>query len=343
MRHAGVPARANSPFREWWKRRRDFHEEWAFHRERASIELSELGLDAAEVAHIVERRFGMSSHYARETQRERGADWRGLWELLQEAPLLRAAVRVPVALALLTLVLFAVNPYRGAVWSAVWHDSVRAELFGGKGRWHRHPAIMQCSGGETILHGATACSFTTPWVKPVPVPTGFGKALWFVAVVMGAWRLTSFWRRNPRIWHYWLYGMVTLKLSELLAVTLWATGMQLFDLVPWPSRDLREVGLVLSGFLMLFSTVLALGAWRVDLESRCPACLKPLRMPLERGFFSSILFNPPEEEWICGEGHGTVTRGTGAATRGTQEFKEGRDFWRDLEAVDAAPGDNDKL
>jgi hypothetical protein len=334
MRHAGVPTRARSPWQDWWRRRKEFREEWAFHRERASIELSELGLNATEVAEIVERRFGLRSHYGRSVRRDRGADLRGLWELLQDAPLLQAAVRVPLALGLLIALLYAVNPHRAAVWSAVWNDSVREELFNGRGRWHSAPTIMQCTGGETILHGATVCSFSTPWMKPVPVPTGFAKALWFVVFVTGAWRLTSFWSRNRRVWHYWVYGMGTLKLGEILAVSLWATGMQLFDLVPWPERDLREFGLVLSGFLMLFGTVIAVEAWRVDLEKRCPACLKPLRMPLERGFFSSILFNPPEEEWICGEGHGTVTRGTGAATRGTQEFREGGDFWRDLEAVE---------
>jgi hypothetical protein len=99
---------------------------------------------------------------------------------------------------------------------------------------------------------------------------------------------------------------------------------------------------VLSGFLMLFSSVIALDAWRKDIEGRCPACLHPLRMPLERGFFSSILFNPPEREWICGEGHGTVTRATGATTSGEQAFKEGAGFWRDLEAVDARRDSTDQ-
>lgn len=341
MRPAGEAAQASGPWKEWRKRCREFREEWAFHRQRATIELEDLGLTSAEVAEILERRFGLNSHYGREVRRERGADLRGLWELLRESPLLQAAVRVPLALALLIVLVYALNPYRGAVWSSVWKDTVREELFNGKGRWYRAPAIMQCSGGETILHGTTSCRISTPWMTPVPVPSGFGKSLWFIAVVAGAWRLTSFWRYNPKVWRYWLYGLGTLKLAEILAVSLWATGMQYFDLVPWPNRDLREVGLVLSGFLMLFSTVMALDAWRTDLESRCPACLKPLRMPLERGFFASILFNPPEEEWICGEGHGTVTRHSATTSGGQQEFKAGGDFWHDLEAVDAAPRDGD--
>lgn len=313
-----------APLTTWLQRRRDFAQEWAFHRQRALIELADLGLNESEAGDIVRLRFGWRSQYRKSAMRGQEADLRGLWSLLKETPWLQASVRVPVALALLIAMVFAINPYRHQVWGSVWRDNVSEELFRIRPRWWVAPPVLACAPAEPFA--LQECQIQTGWVKPVHIPAGSGKLLWFVFVVAGVWRLTKFWRDYPKRWGYWVYGITTLKLVEILFVSLWVSAMQLFEILPWYSSDLRTICYVIAGFVMLFASYLAFRAWQLDLECRCPACLRPLGLPLERGLFTSFLLNPPERELICVEGHGTVK-----SSRWDREFQESPGFWADLE------------
>ncbi len=44
----------------------------------------------------------------------------------------------------------------------------------------------------------------------------------------------------------------------------------------------------------------------LDTRYRCRTCLRRLRMPINTGSWSLILFGPPKMEYICPFGHGTL-------------------------------------
>jgi hypothetical protein len=63
--------------------------------------------------------------------------------------------------------------------------------------------------------------------------------------------------------------------------------------------------LAILGWFLITCGLLYLGIW--DQRYRCRVCLRRLRMPIERGSWSSMLeLGRPEIEYICTYGHGKL-------------------------------------
>ena len=114
--------------REWLKRRRSFSEEWAFHRERAAIELESLGLDRQEAEEMAAARMSRRSRYRREALHSAEADLAGLVQLLLPERSLHTAWILPLSLAAALGLLYAVNLGRQPVWQTVTGSNFAAEV-----------------------------------------------------------------------------------------------------------------------------------------------------------------------------------------------------------------------
>lgn len=121
-------------------------------------------------------------------------------------------------------------------------------------------------------------------------------------------------------------GMVLIGLH--VALILWVNG---FFPKAYMGKDLGYTFALMGVDMFVF--VLGYGAW-MDQKYRCRTCLKRLRMPVERGNWGhATLFAPPQLEWICPYGHGTMKQEeiqlSGA--RADEWLKNDDNFWRAFE------------
>jgi hypothetical protein len=81
-----------------------------------------------------------------------------------------------------------------------------------------------------------------------------------------------------------------------------------------------------------------IGVAILDQRRRCRVCLRRLRMPVHRGFWSyASIFSPPEMESICPYGHGTlVVPETHLAGDEKPAWKEHEDIWTELENLEGS-------
>lgn len=309
--------------REWLERRRRCTAEWAFHRERAAIELETLGLHRREAESLSARRLGRFSRYRRHAFHEAGAGLAGLRQALFPHHSLHTAWLPPLALAALLALLYAANPGRAPVWHTVTGTNFAAEVAPS-----RAPACTPRTPPAQLglkWHTADPCVERAPWVQFHTIPAAFGKAASLIILLAGAGPLLHYYWRRRAAWLLLLYGLATLLLFTFIATTVFVTAMQYHLLASYSAWDLRIA--VYVGYALAHTLAMArlFRLWRRDVYSRCPACLEPLRLPLERGHFDSVLLDPAELESLCIQGHGTLTE-----TRWTAEFQESRPFWEDL-------------
>ena len=101
------------------------------------------------------------------------------------------------------------------------------------------------------------------------------------------------------------------------------------DLRPEPfAHDLAYTFVMMLYSLMCAGILYAI-IW--DQRYRCRTCLRRLRMPIERGSWTHILFSPPRTEYICPYGHGTLNV-PGLQITGRQEpdWQPHEDIWTEL-------------
>lgn len=140
---------------------------------------------------------------------------------------------------------------------------------------------------------------------------------------------------------YWL--VLAAKLAAGAAL-LWAGWLGVRALLPRPKpflyEDLPPMGHdlwhTLAAFLYWLVAVGALFLLVHDHRYRCRACLRRLRMPVERGSWDGVLLaGPPRTEYICPYGHGTLqvpeVQITGLAIG---RWKAHRDIWTELSGLE---------
>ena len=87
-------------------------------------------------------------------------------------------------------------------------------------------------------------------------------------------------------------------------------------------------------FVMLLYSLFCAGllyavVW--DQRYRCRACLRRLRMPIERGSWTHLLLSPPRTEYICPYGHGTLNVPEVQITgRQEPDWQPHEDIWTEL-------------
>jgi len=314
--------------RKWLERRRRFAEEWAFHRERAAVELESLGLNRQEAEAMASTRMGRRSRYRRDALHEAGADLAGLLQLLLPHRSLHAAWILPLTLAAVLGLLYASNPGRQHVWQTVTGSNFVAEVATSRS----HGCTPRTPPADIALVWRTAdpCVERAPWVQPATIPAAFGKAASWIIVLVGGWPLLRFWWANRATWRLMLYGISTLLLLAGIATTLFVTAMQYHSLVAYSHWGLRTAAYLTYTLAHTLAVAFIYRRWRLDVDSRCPCCLESLRMPMERGHLDSLLIDPPEVESVCLQGHGTLTE-----TRWRREFQDSRSFWDDLAGTSA--------
>jgi hypothetical protein len=111
---------------------------------------------------------------------------------------------------------------------------------------------------------------------------------------------------------YWTYLAAKIGLCAAFMVALlrwlnasWPVGPTRFNYIPPRfSYDLQYT-LVAGLWFLSFCGLLYLCVW--DQRYRCRVCLRRMRMPVETGSWSRMLFlGRPRIEYICPYGHGTL-------------------------------------
>lgn len=91
--------------------------------------------------------------------------------------------------------------------------------------------------------------------------------------------------------------------------------------------------LTVTGVMMLYTLFAGGLAWAIvwDQRSRCRVCLRRLRMPIQKGSWTHVLFGAPRTEYICPYGHGTLNVADLQIT-GHQEpdWRPHEDMWKEL-------------
>jgi hypothetical protein len=311
--------------REWRRRRARLTEEWRFHQHRAACELEDLGFTRREAELVAHRRLGPRSRYQRDARRDTGADLAGLLRLVLPRPVSFSALVLPAALVLTLAATYAPNPWRGEVWQIVsdpLNFTTETDISYEQSRCRPGEAYV---GLMEVPARPDPCVQQAPWVRHQGVPSGWVRGSWGILFAAGFISLTLSLRRTGRGWRLWLYGLATATLMYLAGVSLWVTGLQWMSAVTWFAVEIKGLALIAVAFLTVWCAVFARRYWRRDVERRCPECLRPLRMPVERGLAGSMLLDPAEVEMICAEGHGTLTE-----SRWQQSFRLSPGFWEDL-------------
>jgi hypothetical protein len=111
---------------------------------------------------------------------------------------------------------------------------------------------------------------------------------------------------NRAGWRYWgFFAAKTAMLGAILCGAWIEGGAALRSAIP-------NVGarMMFGGLLLAFAFIGAAGwsaLWVLgDQRRRCPVCLRRLEMPVRLGSWSSI-FEPATTEFLCGEGHGSMS------------------------------------
>ena len=279
-----------------WRRRRSLlAQEWRFHLERATLELEDLGLSREEALAISRRRLGRGSRYWREAVTRESADVASLFRLWMPRPLSRHSWALPDALLLAALSVVAANPWRAQVLSSVFRPAAWAH------------ELDFVDGPPPVMAGPVSVA---PHSPSAPIE----KFAWTVGAAYGiAWLL----RRKLRL-RVKSYGILNLALLTLLGLLLGTTAMQYASVAFHPNIVAEQLLVFTIWGVEMWVILAALKYWKADLIHRCPHCLERLRIPLERGIFSSMILDPEEIETICVQGHGMLTE-----NRWHEDFHDG--------------------
>jgi hypothetical protein len=98
------------------------------------------------------------------------------------------------------------------------------------------------------------------------------------------------------------------------------------------TRDLRIA------FAELLITLIGAGLLAViiwDQRYRCRTCLRRLRMPVQKGSWTHVLFGRPQTEYICPYGHGTLQVEELQITgRQEPDWQPHEDMWKELYSLE---------
>jgi hypothetical protein len=261
----------------WWKRRRRFAEEWAFHRDMAISEFESLGMSRREARQLARRRLGGYFHYRRAALAELRSDYRALLHLLPRSRVKKSPFLVPAVIAVTAGLMLAFNPQR--------------------------LQVIESLSGLLPFAPPTDVARLVPLTPRGVVPTGFAAVtLWAFALIAIA-RMAA----APRLrahWRTWMFGGATLLLLIAFSGIFWATALQILLGSQWTLDRTQGAAMVAFLFAYVGWAFAALRFWYRDLESRCPFCLRRLGMPEVRGNAHDVLISPLETETVCLHGHG---------------------------------------
>jgi len=268
-----------SGFVTWRTRRRRFAEEWAFHRDAAIAEFESMGWSRSHSRKAAKRRMGSRLRYRSEALAAIGGDLPGLVRLLPIQSVTRTAFFVPAMLVLGVALALLLNPARNMAFQCI-----RAMLF--REVLPKAERIIPSMPG-----GVVPVSLTGAMLRTLAV-AGLG---WAVANLAPRRSLRAF-----------LYAVIVLCGIVLGAAVFWVTGMQILARKSWGHDGIQ--GFALLAFLFGFVGMLYLAVWQwwIDVENRCPYCLRLPGMPETRGNPHHVLLDPLEIESICFRGHGVL-------------------------------------
>ena len=135
---------------------------------------------------------------------------------------------------------------------------------------------------------------------------------------------------------YWAFLIAKLA---VVAIILAGTGLLIEYLLPAPTSSHQTIYTVAThginySLAMMFQALLALGlVWASiwDQRYRCRTCLRRLRMPIQTGSWTAVLFGTPHTEYICTYGHGTLKVAELQITgRQQPDWEPHEDMWKEL-------------
>lgn len=143
---------------------------------------------------------------------------------------------------------------------------------------------------------------------------------------------------------YWAFLIAKLA---LVAAILTGTGLLIERLFPMP-KAFVDGGPFPASHAMIYSTAMMLQAllaiglvWLAiwDQRYRCRTCLRRLRMPVQTGSWTHVLFGAPRTEYICTYGHGTLKVAELQITGRTQpDWEPHEDIWKELFSTEDTRG-----
>jgi len=103
-----------------------------------------------------------------------------------------------------------------------------------------------------------------------------------------------------------LYAATVLLALALNTAIAWITVLEALTAKRWGHDGLQGMALLLCGFAFTSLLYHAARWWWVDVERRCPVCLRLPGMPEHHGRATDVLIDPLETESICFYGHGLI-------------------------------------
>ena len=130
---------------------------------------------------------------------------------------------------------------------------------------------------------------------------------------------------------YWAFFVAKTSIALLLPAGLWLfAGQALGIFAAGGSWSRFSVLLALwSALLVCFGVI----CWSlIDQRGRCRACLRPLRMPVSKGSWASLVMDRPGTHYICAYGHGKLyVPGTRLLPVDSVTWTVYGNFWQELE------------
>jgi hypothetical protein len=260
----------------WWRRRRRFAEEWAFHREESILEFEALGYSKWRARFAARQRMGLRSRHRRAALSANGGTWKALMAQTPIRSTVRSPFFLPCVLVLAAVLLLSLDPERSSAWRCV-----KAMLLLGD-----------------APHVDRVVPLTPRGLVPVELPAILLRIIGAVGLAWASICLQSAYSR--------LYAAIVLGEILLTGAVVWTTGIQILARRSWGHDFLQ--GFVLLGFSFAFLWILyrAILLWHFDVKKRCPRCLRLPGMPLSSGKIHDLLVDPCQTNSICFRGHGSV-------------------------------------
>jgi hypothetical protein len=157
--------------------------------------------------------------------------------------------------------------------------------------------------GGTMPAAERLIPLTPPGLVPVSLA---GALLRLLAVAAAGWAVAKLAPRGS--FRALLYSVTVLCAIVLASAVVWVTGLQILVSKSWGYDGIQ--GSVLLTFFLSFVGMLYLAMllWWIDVESRCPCCLRLPGMPEMHGHPYDVLVNPLAIESICFHGHGVAVQ-----------------------------------
>jgi hypothetical protein len=268
-----------SSLETWWMRRRRFAEEWAFHRDAAIREFEALGHSRRRARKAARQKMGARFLHRRTALRAIEGDLPALWRLLPIRSATRGAQVVPVTLAAGGVFVLLLNPARSMA--------------------------VRCIGAMLFRGDLPRAERIIPLTPAGVVPVRLAGDLLRMVVICGVgWAMAKLLPRGSL--RAFLYSVVVLCGIVLGEAVSWVTGMQILAERSWGHDGLQGFALLAFLFGFVGMLYLAISRWWIDVEKRCPYCLRLPGLPESRGNVHDVLLDPLEIESICFRGHGAM-------------------------------------